>query len=39
MASRHMDSVDGDQDGKMRCDAVLRDLDPSIGKVELNELA
>ena len=39
MASRHMDPVDGDRDGKMRCDVVLRDLGPSRGKVEPNELA
>ena len=39
MASRHMDPVDGDRDGKMKCDVVLRDLGSSRGKVEPNELA
>ena len=39
MASRHMDPVDGDRGGKMRCDVVLRDLGPSRGRVEPNALA
>ena len=39
MTSRHMDHVDGDRDEKMRCDVALRDLGPSRGKVELNDLA
>ena len=39
MASRHMDPVDGDRDGKMRCDVVLRDVGPSRAKVEPNDLA
>ena len=39
MASRHMDPIDGDRDDEMRCDVVLRDLGPSGGRVEPNELA
>ena len=39
MASRHMNPVDGDRDDKMRCDVALRDLGPSRGKVEPNDLA
>ena len=39
MASRHMDPVDGDRDDKMRCGVALRDLGPSGGKVEPNDLA
>ena len=39
MASRHMDHVDGDRDDKMRCNVALRDLGPSRGKIEPNDLA
>ena len=39
MASRHMNPVNGDRDGKMRCDVALRDLGPSRAKVDLNDLA
>ena len=31
--------VDGDRDDKIRCDVALRDLGPSRGKVEPNDLA
>ena len=39
MTSRHMDHVNGGRDDKMRCDVALRDLGPSRGKVEPNNLA
>ena len=39
MTSRHMDPIDGNRDGKTRCDVVLRDLGPSRAKVEPNDLA
>ena len=39
MVSRHMDPVDSDRDGKMRCDVALRDLGLSRAKVKPNDLA
>ena len=39
MALRHMNPVDGDRDGKMRCDVALKDFGPSRAKVESNDLA
>ena len=37
MASRYMDPVDGDRDGKRTCSVVLRDLGLNRANVEPNE--